>query len=74
MSRRAKNPFKVPNRLRRLGIQFVEEAAAVVLVEDAGEAPGRVLQRLHVLDLDEQDVARLGGFDFEGPGEVVDAG
>ena len=55
-------------------VDLVEEAAAIALVEDAGEAPGLVLHRLHILDLDEQDVSRFGRLDLEGPGQVVHAG
>lgn len=58
----------------RVWIDFVEEASAVVFVEDAGEAPGLVLEGLHVLDLDDEDVTWFGVFDFEGPAEVVDLG
>lgn len=58
----------------RFGVEFVEEATAVLFVEDAGEAPWLVLHGLDVHDLDDEDVARLGGFDLEGPGQVVDLG
>lgn len=50
------------------------ETHAVAPVKDAGEAPRPVLERLDVHDLDEEQVARLGALDLEGPGEVVDAG
>lgn len=58
----------------RFGVEFVEKATAVLFVEDAGEAPGLVLHGLHVHDFDDEDVAGLGGFDLEGPGQVVDLG
>lgn len=64
--------LEVPDRLGGFGVVFVEEAAAVVFVEDAGEAPWVVLEWLHVLDLYEEDVSGLGFFDFEGAREVVD--
>ena len=35
----------------RFGIDLVEESTAIVLVEDTGEAPGLLLEGLHVLDL-----------------------
>ena len=53
---------------------LVEEPAAVVFVEYACEAPGVVLEGLHVLNLDEEDVAWFGALDLEGAGEVVDLG
>lgn len=40
-------------------------------MEDAREAPWVVLERLDVLDLDQQNVAGLGGLDFEWSGQVV---
>ncbi len=51
---------------------LVEEPAAIVFVEDAREAPGLVLEGLHVLDLNEEDIAWFGGLDLERPGKVVD--
>jgi hypothetical protein len=33
-----------------------------------------VLQRLHILNINNEHVARLGSFDLEGSGEVVDLG
>lgn len=35
-----------------MGVDLVEEATAVALVEHAGEAPRLLLEGLHVLDLD----------------------
>lgn len=58
----------------RVGIDFVEEAAAVVFVEDAGEAPWLFLEGLHVLDLDYEDVSWFCGLDFEWAGQIVDFG
>jgi hypothetical protein len=52
----------------RLWVDFVEEAAAVVFGENAGEAPGLFVERLDVLDFDYEDVAWLGGLDVEGAG------
>lgn len=51
---------------------LVQETTTVLLVKDTGESPRSVLEGLHVHDLDQQDVAWLGAFDLEGPGEVVD--
>ena len=58
----------------RIRVDFVEEASAVALIEDTGEAPGLFLEWLHVLDLDNEDVARLGIVYFEGPAKIVDFG
>jgi hypothetical protein len=38
------------------------------------ETPRVVLQRLHILNINNEHVARLGSFDLEGSGEVVDFG
>lgn len=58
----------------RFGIDFVKEASAVISVEDTGEAPWLLLKWLHVLDLDHEDVARLGIFHLEGSAQIVDLG
>ena len=39
-----------------------------------GRTPWLLRERLHVLDLDADDIAGLGAGDLEGTGEVVDAG
>lgn len=56
----------------RFRVDFVEEAAAIVFVEDAGETPWLFLEGLDVLDFDEEDVTWFGGLDLEGSGKVVD--
>lgn len=58
----------------RFGVYLVQKAAAVVLVEDAGEAPWVVLEGLNVLDLHEKNVARLCCLDFKGTRQIVDLG
>lgn len=70
----AEDAFEVPDGLGGVRVEVAEEAAAVVLVEDAGEAPRLVLERLHVLDLDDEHVTGLGGFDFQWAGQVMDSG
>jgi hypothetical protein len=35
----------------RLGVNLIEEAAAVLFREDTGETPRLLLQRLHILNL-----------------------
>ena len=49
-----------------------EEAAAVVLVEDAGEAPLVAGQAADIENVHDQDVARLGPRDLDGPAQHVD--
>lgn len=56
----------------RFRVELVKEAASVVFMEDAGEAPWVILEGLDVLNLNEEDVTWLGGLDLEGTGEVVD--
>lgn len=55
-------------------VDLVKESAAIVLVKDAREAPRLVLEGLDVHDFDEEQIAGLGAFDFEGTREVVDLG
>lgn len=47
---------------------------SILLRKDTSETPGRVLKRLHVLDVHNKDIARLGGLDLKGSGQVVDLG
>jgi hypothetical protein len=47
---------------------------SVLFVKDTGETPGMVLKRLHVLDVHDQDITWLGGFDLEGSGQVMNLG
>ena len=58
----------------RRRIDLVEEAATVGAVKDASESPRLVLERLHVHDLDEEQIAGLGAFDLKRTGEIVDPG
>ena len=43
----------------RVGIDLIQEAAAIILVEDACEAPWLLLEWLHVLYFDDEHVAWL---------------
>jgi hypothetical protein len=52
----------------------IQGTLPVGLVEDARETPGLVLEGLHIHDLDEEQIARLGALNLEGPGEVVHLG
>ncbi len=56
----------------RLRIELVKEATPVVPVEDTSEAPRVVLERLDVLNLNEEDITGLRRFNLEGPRQVVD--
>jgi hypothetical protein len=47
---------------------------SILLREDTSETPGRVLKRLHVLDVHNKDITRLGGLNLEGSGQVMDLG
>lgn len=53
---------------------FVQEPATVTLVEHGGEPPWTLIKRLHVLDLNDEDVTGLCALDLEWAGEVVYAG
>ena len=50
---------EIPARLARLGIVLRQEAAAVLLGEDAGEPPLRRRQHADVEDVDDEEIARL---------------
>ena len=51
-----------------------EEAAAVLLGEEAVEAPQALRQRADVEQVDDQQVAGLGAFDADRPGQEVHDG
>lgn len=76
MARRGERPtFEVPNGLGGLCVKVArEQAAAVGLFKDAGEAPGLLGERLHLEDVDDERVAWLGTLDGDRAGEVVDLG
>ncbi len=57
-----------------MGVDFVEEASAIVFIEDTSEAPWLLLEWLHVLNLDHEDIARLGVLHLKGSTQVVDRG
>lgn len=56
----------------RIGIYFIEETTAVILIKYASEAPWLFLERLHILDLHNEHIARLCALDLKGTGQVVD--
>ena len=58
----------------RIGIYLIQESASIILIEHSREPPWLFLERLHVLDLDNEDIARLCPFDVKGTGQIVDLG
>lgn len=57
-----------------MGIELIQKAASILSVEYAREPPWLILEWLHILDFNEQHVTWLGGFDLEGPGQIMYAG
>jgi hypothetical protein len=51
---------------------LIQEPTSIVFVKHARKSPWVVLERLYILNLDEQNVAWLGGLDFERARQVVD--
>lgn len=43
-------------------------------MENPGESPRLILKGLDILDLNDQNIARLGSLDFEWPAQIVDLG
>lgn len=68
----AVDAFEVPDRFGSIGIDFIQEPASIVFVEDTGEAPGVVLEWLDIVDLDEKNVTGFGVLNLEWAGQVVD--
>jgi hypothetical protein len=58
---------------KRLRINLIQKPTPILLIENPRKPPRLLLHRLHILDLDEQHVARFRGLDVEGSREVVDA-
>lgn len=57
-----------------MGIVLIQETTAIFRVEDARESPRLVLEWLYVLDFNEQHITWLGGFDLEGPCQIMHTG
>lgn len=74
MARGTIDALKVPDSFCWLGVDLIEEAASVLLGKDSCEAPGLILQGLHILDVDEKDIASICSFDLEWSGKIVDSG
>ena len=58
----------------RIGIYLIQESASIVLIEHPREPPGLFLERLHVLDLDNEDISGFCAFDVKGTCQIVDLG
>lgn len=58
----------------RFRIQFIQESTPILPVEDAGKPPGLVLERLNILNLYDEHIARLGGLDLKRSRKVMDPG
>src|SRR5579863_3728536 len=71
MTRRGVKALDVPDRLLRQREVFGEEAAAILLGEEAVEAPEALLLRPNVEQIDHQEVAGLGALDADRPREEV---
>jgi hypothetical protein len=61
-----------PQNYSRFRIVLIQEPASIIFVKHARKSPRVVLERLYILNLDEQYVAWLGGLDFERSRQVVD--
>lgn len=58
----------------RIGVNLIQEATAVVSVENSGKAPWLLLEWLYILDLDDEDISRHGIFHLEWPRQIMDLG
>ena len=72
VARLGEHALEVPDRLLRLGEVLVEEAAAVLLGEEAVEAPLALGLGADVEQVDHQQVAGLGALDADRAGQEVD--
>ena len=58
----------------RIRIDLIQKSTTVLLVEYSCEAPWLILKWLNVLDLNYEHIARLGCFNLERSGQVVNLG
>ncbi len=49
-----------------------QKSSAILLCEDAGEAPLKGSQDTDVEDIDHQEISRLGAMHADGPAQIVD--
>ena len=71
VARRGVEALDVPDRLLRQREMIGQEAAAVLLGEEAVEAPQALLQRADVEQVDHQEIAGLGALDADRAGQEV---
>jgi|GEM_PF-7062047 len=71
VARRGVETLDVPDRLLRQREVIGEEAAAVLLGEEAVEAPQALLQRTDVEQVDDEQIAGLGALDADRAGQEV---
>ena len=71
MARMRVHARNVPDRFLRLREMIGQKAAAVLLREEAVEAPEALRQRADVEQIDDQQIAGLGAFDADRAGEEV---
>ena len=71
MARRGVKALDVPDRLLRQREVIGQEAAAVLLGEEAVEPPQALLQRADVEEVDHQEVTGLGALDADRAGQEV---
>ena len=74
MARCRVDAVEVPAGLARVWEMLVEEPTAVLVGEDASEAPLRIFEPTDVVDVDDQQVAGLGTLDPERTAQVVHLG
>lgn len=58
----------------RFRVYLVQQSPAVLAMEHTAESPWLILERLDILDLNQQNVARFRGVDVKWTREVVDLG
>ena len=71
VARRRVEALDVPDRLLRQREMIGQEAAAILLGEEAVEAPEALLQRTDVEQVDHQQIAGLGALDADRAGQEV---
>ena len=64
----------VPDRFLRQREVVGQEAAAILLGEEAVEAPGTLREDADIENVDHQEIARLGAMHADRAGEEVDDG
>lgn len=63
-----------PNANLHIPIDLIQKPPTIILVKDPGKPPRLMFEGLHIMNLHEQHVTRLGALDLERPGQVVHGG